>query len=201
MPRLNGLFDYIAKLEDVSVSDVQKWLPAREDEVILQNKIGNRILYPGVVSLTKKDLIFELAIIRKVIEVNQNKLYNKNLKRIDIPDDFLEYFPDLQNLVGAFIDAIHPLGITSFWLKSEILGKKNLGTLIHPEQLQAGGLITIGIHDKQYQIKIGSLVIIPILQSRIDLTFTSDSARLMGKKIISTEVVTGQLGLIIDTRI
>lgn len=201
MLKVTSLSDYFSKLEEIAVSDIQQWLSKPEDPTILENKIGNRMLYPQVVPQTAKDLAFDFAIIRKVIELNQTKFYNKNLKRIDIPEEFLQYFPDIQKLVAVFIDAVLPIGITSFWMKSYTLGRKNLGTLIRPENIQTGNLITISVAGRQYQIKAGSLVIIPIPQSKADMTFTSTSATLMGKKILSIQIVTGQLGLIIDTRI
>lgn len=200
MLKIVGLLEYLSKLEEVSVPDIQQWLPVPEDPTILENKIGNRMLYPQIIPQTIQDLAFDFAIIRKVIELNQPKFYNKNLRRIDIPEVFLLHFPDLKRLVAAFIDAILPIGITTFWIKSATLGRKNLGTLIRPEGLKPDSVITIGLEGKQYQIKTGSIVTIPIPQSKADMTFTSTTATLIGKKIISIEIVTGQLGLIVDAR-
>lgn len=201
MSKIDGLSDYFSKLEEVSVSDIQQWLPHPEDPTILENKIGNRMLYSQVVPQTPQDLAFDFAIIRKAIELNQTKFYNKNLKKIDIPEEFFQHFPDIQKLVVAFIDTILPIGITTLGMQSYTLGHKNLGTLIRPENLEKGSTITITVAGHQYQIKVGSLVTIPVPQSKADMTFTSGSASLMGKKIVSIEIVTGQLGLIVDTRI
>jgi len=201
MLKVTTLLDYFSKLEEISVSEIQQWLPQPEDPIILEDRIGNRMLYPQVIPQTAKDLAFDIAVIRKVIEANQSKFYNKNLKRIDIPEEFLHHFTDIQKLVSAFIDAILPPGITSFWMRSSACGQKNLGTLIRPENLKPGGIVTIGIAERQYQIKAGNIIIIPIPQSRTDITFTSAGATLLGKKIFSIQVVTGQLGLIVDARI
>lgn len=200
MLKVIGLLEYLSKLEEVSVSDIQQWLITPEDPTILENRIGNRMLYPQIVPQSKEDLDFDFAIIRKIIELNQVKFYNKNLKRIEIPEEFLNHFPDINKLVSTFIDAILPQGITTFWIKSTVFGRKNLGTLIRPDNLKSDSIITIGIAGHQYQIKAGSIVIIPIPQAKTDMTFTSSSATLMGKKIISIEIVTGQFGLIIDAR-
>lgn len=201
MPKVNPLHEYFSTLEDVAVSDIQAWLGHQEDLTILENRIGNRMLYPQVIPQTINDLAFDFAIVRKVIELNQTKFYNKNLKRIDIPVEFTTHFPDMKKLVVAFIDGILPPGITTFWMKSVSFGPKNLGTLIRPENLKVGDVVNIGIEGRQYQIKSDSFVVIPIPRSRADMTFTSPSASLIGKKILSIEVATGQLGLIVDTRI
>ncbi|MFA5933400.1 MAG: hypothetical protein WCV81_04025 [Microgenomates group bacterium] len=201
MPKLSVLQDYFSKLEDIVVPDIQQWLGQNEVPIILENRIGNRMLYPQVIPQTPSDMDFDFAIIRKVIEANQTKFYNKNLKRIDIPEEFLQHFLDIKKLVIAFIDALILPGITTFWIKSVSFAPRNLGTLIRPENLKKGDTITIGIGDKQYPISVGSLVVIPISKSRADMTFTSATATLIGKKILSIEIVTGQFGLIVDTRI
>lgn len=200
MPKLTGLHEYFSKLEDVAIADIRMWLGKTEDLTILENRIGNRILYPQIIPQTAKDLQFDFAVVRKVIEVNQTKFYNKNLKRIEIPEEFLYHFPDIKKLVAAFVDALSPPGITTFWMKSIAFKPRNLGTLIRPENLKTGETLTIGVGGKQYPIKAGSLVIIPITTPHADMTYTSANATLLGKKILSIEVVTGQLGLIIDTR-
>lgn len=196
-----GLSDYFPKFEEVDVEDLQKWLKVKDDRTILENRLGNRILYSQTIPQNQKDLLFDFVIIRKIIEQNQTRFYNKNLRRIDIPEAFYEYFPNLQHLAGAFIDAIAPCGITTFFIMSNQSGRKQIGTYIRPENLQASGLIIISIKNQQYQIKVGSLVIIPILESKIDITFTSMTAKLAGKKILATQIVGGQLGLVIDARI
>lgn len=201
MPAVKGLFDYFIKFEGVEIEDLQKWLKGKVDRTILENRLGNRILYSQTIPQNQKDLLFDFAIIRKIIEQNQTKFYNKNLKRIDIPEVFCEHFPNLQNLAGVFIDAISPCGITTFFIQSNQFGRKQIGTYIRPENLQAGALIIISVENQQYQIQVGNLVVIPITESRVDITFTSSVARLTGKKIISAQVVGGQLGLIIDARI
>ncbi len=201
MPAVKGLFDYSLRFEGIEVEDLQKWLRTPEDRTILENRLGNRILYSQTIPQNQKDLLFDFAIIRKIIEQNQARLYNKNLKRIDIPEAFCEHFPDLQKLAGVFIDAISPGGITTFSIKLNQFGRKQIGTYIRPENLQAGGLLIISVKNQQYQIKTGNLVVIPVPQSRVDITFTSTTAKLTGKKILSIQVVGGPLGLIVDARI
>lgn len=201
MPAIKGIFDYFSKLEEIDVSELQKEYSLKEGLTILENRLGNRILYPRVIPQSEKDILFNGVIIRKIIKLDLAKFYNKNLKKIDIPEEFLNLVPDLQNLVAAFIDTIKPNGITAICIKSGQFGRHDIGTLLHPDDLRKGSFITIGIKGKQYQIEAGSMVIIPIPESRVDITFSSTNAKLMGKKIISTQIVSGKLGLIIDARV
>lgn len=201
MPSIKGLADYFAEFEEINTNDLQQWLSVQGDRVIFENRFANRLLYPQIIPQTAKDLSFDFIVLREIIKQNMTKLYHKNLKRVDIPEQFLAYFPDLQKLVRVFIDAVEPIGITTFWLKSDQYGSKNLGTVIRPDNLQVGGFVTIGLKGQQYQIKTGSLVIIPVPESRVDITFTAQRATLMGKKICMAQVVTGNLGLIVDARV
>jgi hypothetical protein len=201
MPATKGLLNYLSKLEEIDISDLRQGSSLKEDETILENRLGNIIIYPQVLPQTEKDLLFNYILIRKIICLNLGVLYNNNLKRIDIPEEFLEFVPNLQNLVGAFIDVIKTSGVTTLCLKSNKIGRLDLGTLIRPEELQTGSFITIGVKDQQYQIETGSMVIIPIPESRADITFTSTTAKLMGKKVMVMQIVAGKLGLIVDARI
>lgn len=201
MPAAKGIFNYFSKLEEIQVSELQEEFSLREDPTILENRLGNKILYPGIIPQNEKDILFNAVIIKKVIELDLAKYYNKNLKKIDIPEEFLNLIPDLQNLVAVFIDAIKPNGITAICIKSDQFGRREIGTILRPDNLQKGSFVTIGIKGQQYQIEVGSLVVIPTFEHRADITFSSTSAKLMGKKIISTQIVSGKLGLIIDARI
>lgn len=201
MPITKGISDYFSKLEEIEVSELQEEFSLKEDGTILENRLGNKILYPQVVPQSVKDALFNSIIIRKVIKLNLTKFYNKNLKKIDIPEEFLDLVPDLQNLTAAFIDTIKPSGITTICIKSGQFGRRDIGTLLRPDNLQKGGFVTIGIKGQQYQIETDSLVVISIPESRADITFSSTSSKLLGKKIISTQIVSGKLGLIIDARV
>lgn len=201
MPATKGIFNYFSKLEEIEVNELQEEFSLREDPTILENRLGNKILYPGVVPQNEKDVLFNGVIIRKLIKLDPVKFYNKNLKKIDIPEKFLNLVPDLKNLAAAFIDTVKLPGITTLCIKSDQFGRRDIGTLLRPDNLEKGSFITIGIKGQQYQVEAGSLVVIPISESRADITFSSTNAKLMGKKIISTQIVSGKLGLIIDARI
>lgn len=176
------------------------WFGRRTDTKILDNKLGNRILYPSAIPYSVEDLVFDLAILREVVRRNPQNYFNRNLKVIYIPEGFLQHFPDLHKLVWAFADALALSEITSILLKSETLGLKNLGTVIKPKIELSAGVISIWIHDKKYDVKVGSLTVIPVESSKADIKFQSRVAKLLGSSSATLEVTGGELGLLVDTR-
>lgn len=200
MPKLTGFFDSFPKLDQVTVEGVAVWLGRRTDAKILDNKLGNRILYPLAVPYSAEDSVFDLAILREAVKIHSQDYYNRNLKLIYIPEEFLQHFPDLHKLVWAFADALVLSEVTSILLKSETLGLKNLGTIIKPKIELSTGVILIWIRDKKYEVKVGSLTVIPVESSKVDIKFQSRAAKLQGGDGVTMEVAGGKLGLVIDAR-
>lgn len=186
--------------DQVTVEGVAAWLGRRTDTKILDNKLGNRVLYPSAVPYSAEDLAFDLAVLREVVRLNPQNYFNQNLKVIYIPAGFLQHFPDLHKLVWAFADTLALPEITSILLKSETLGLKNLGTIIKPKIELSTGVISVWIHDKEYEVKVGSLTVIPVESSKVDIKFQSQAVKLLGSNDVTLEVTGGELGLLVDAR-
>lgn len=144
---------------------------------------------------------FRLAVLREGFKTSSQNFYNKNLRTIYIPEGLLETLPDLQKFAWAVVDAIQPDGITSLILKSPTLGTKNLGTVIRPQILKNDGEVSILVEGKEYKVKIGNLVFIPVSGNKTDFRFKSAAASLLGNEEINAEVTGGQMGLIVDARL
>jgi hypothetical protein len=200
MPRLKGLFDSFLKIDNLQVPDIKNWLNFRGDDRLLENQLGNRLLYPQITPVSQQELMLDLAVLREALKTQPEDYYNQNFKRLYIPDDFLKHIPDLHKLVWAFIDAFDPWGVTTIFLKSEDPGNKTLGTLIRPEILSDSGWIDLWVYGKKYEVTIGTISVIPAGANKIDVKFESAAARIMGKEQTLMEVVGGPLGLIVDTR-
>lgn len=200
MPKLTGLFDYFPKLSDVKAEGVAVWLGSKVDAKLLENRLGNRILYSSTIPYSADDIIFDLAILREAIKACPQDFFNRNLRQIYIPEEFLQHFPDLRALVIALIDALRPRGITSVMLKSKTLGLKSLGSVIVPEISSPTGIITIQTGGQRQEVKVGSLVVIAAEGSKVDISLQSRAAKLFGKDDITLEVAGGALGLLVDAR-
>lgn len=200
MPKLAGLIDFFPKLEEVSADKVVAWLDRHPSPKIIENKLGNELLYPQTVPCSVEDLEFKLALLREGLKLHLRDFYNSNLKVAYIPEGLLEILPDLSKLAWALIDVIQPIGITALVLKSPTLGTKNLGTIIRPETVGDSGEVNIWTGGRKYEVKVGDLAFIPVSSNKPDVRFQSSSVRLLGKEDITTEVTGGQLGIIVDVR-
>jgi hypothetical protein len=200
MPRLKGLFDNFQKLDSLQVEGVKNWLNRREDPALFENELGNRIVYPQTVPVTQENLIFDLAILREALKLQPEDYYNQNFHRLYIPENFLNFIPDIHKLVLAFIDTFDPWGVTTIFLRSERLGTMTLGTLIRPEIISDTGWIDLWVYGKKYEVPVGSITFIPAANNKIDIKFESGAAKLFEKNQTVAEVIGGQLGVIVDTR-
>lgn len=198
MPKLSGVFANLSDIIRIRAEDVKDWSKRREDVRIIDNEIGNRILYPTVVPVSEEDLSLNLAIIREVIELHPEKYFDKLANKILIPENFLSVVPDLSKLALTFIDAFHPYGCTAIFLKNR-LGAKNLGTLLKANVL-GDGIVGVWIHGEKQFIRTGTIKSLKVEESRVDIKFESEVAELFGRKEIAVEVVGGKVGLIVDAR-
>lgn len=200
MPKFKDVHECFASMEAIQSKDLAPWLGGKLDSIILDNQLGNKILYPDTIPETQSDLNFELALFRKLIELSKEDFYNQNTHRIDIPELLITKFGDIQKAVWIFIEGIKPLGITYFYKYSENLGSAPLGSLIRPEIISENSFITLQLNKKQYQIKGGSTIIIPAPENKINLIFSATGAKLLGKQLISLQVLGGEVGIIVDAR-
>lgn len=200
MSRLKGLLEFFPQLETLSIDNIMLWLGSHGDATLLENRLGNRILYPQTIPISVSDLVFDFALLREALKLEPQKYYSQNLKRIYIPQLFLDRFPDMSKLIWAFVDTFKPPGLTAIVEKIDDVGTKNLGTYIKPEVINKEGWIYLWIGAKKYQVKVGSLMIIPAPSNRVDIKLESASVLFLGKKELSSEVFGGQFGLMIDAR-
>lgn len=207
MPKPRSLLDYFPNLNKIPIESIASSLESRADINLLGNYFGNKILYPGTVSETVKQVGFDLLILKAALMYQGGKYYNKLTQKVFIEAEFLNYVPDLAKLATVFIDVFKPAPLATFVLKGII--SKNIGTLIKPEIAREDGLITLRVSEKdtpvkRYQIKFGKLQSIPVSGDKIDLKFESLDATLFGKNSIEVEVVGGPqfggLGIIVDAR-
>ncbi len=199
MPKLTGLFDDFTDLDLISVEKIREWLHWKGNPQILENRLGNRILYPYGVPVTPQDLEFDLALLREVVKFQPQKYFDVNSQKIVIPARFLKYVPDLPRLARVFIDGLEPEGVISLLVKSET-EEKVAGTLIRPQILDEAGEVRFRLGEQKYEIGIGSVMSLPAFSEKVEIGFVSESATLQGKKDINLSVSGGSLGVIIDTR-
>lgn len=201
MSKLTGLLEFFPGLESLSIDQMMQWLKIPGNPTIFENELGNRVLYPQTIPLDSSGLIFDLALLREALKINPHHYYNPTLKKIFIPETFLQRFPDLGQLAWAFIETFNPEGLVTIVEKIDDIGTKNLGTYLRPEIVTKNGIVVLWVAGKKYEVKVGSLNSIPASSSRVDIKFESTAARLVGKQNFVAEVAGGALGLIVDTRI
>lgn len=220
MPSSSGLFDRFENLDQIKVEEIARWLKPTPLITVLEDYIANRILYPKTIPVLSTDTKKDLAILREALRLSvpsqsrENKtdllesspFINITMKKIIIPEGFLEFIPDLASLVWAFIDGLlYNLQKDRFgdlWtiiLSSE--ADKIIGSVLLPQFDNLNGFMEIKLEGRKYKIKAGSFTILPCLKYRCPIEYTLSCGSLLGKNTSAIEIYGGEAGLVIDGRI
>ncbi len=215
----NGLFDSFDNLDQIAVLDIARWLKNAPNEVVLENYLANKILYPQTLPLTKEDAELDLAILREALRANgpknlaktgsflgDNTFLNVTLRKILIPSRFLRFVPSLTALIWAFIDAFllereRKDFFEDLWtitLTGEI--DEVVGSILLPQFSDRSGMLELKQGSQSYKIRFGSLMIIPCPLNRCQIVYKFNKGKILGKQESAVEVYGGRVGLFIDAR-
>lgn len=220
MPKLTGLFDSFDNLDAISPEMIASWLKPVPPLAQLENYLANRILYPQTLPQTPSDIQIDLAILREALKRNGpdaslskpnallggNPFLNITLRKLLIPQEFLNFVPDLAVLTFAFIDALLLGRKNDDWFEDVwtvvLTGETEevAGSLIIPRFEGSRGVLNFNLLGKNYQIRPGSLTIIPCLNDRCRLVYKIQNGKVLGRAENAVEVYGGRLGLMFDGR-
>lgn len=219
MPKLSGLFDSFDNLDSIDAASLAIWLKNPPALVQLENYLANKILYPQALPVTDIDMKIDLAILREALRLNgpkpetregpllgDNPFLNIVLRKVIIPQKFLNYVPDLMNLTWAFIDGLllnrkKQNLFEDLWtviVSDEI--DEIVGSILLPQFEDYKDNMQLTIFSKDYKIPAGSLTIIPCDKDRCEIAYKFDKGMILGKSTNALEICGGTLGLVIDGR-
>lgn len=219
MPELFGLFDSFDNLDQISAEAIASWLKNAPELSYLENYLAGRILYPQTLPQTEYQMQIDLAILREALKLNGpnldsqkanpllggNPFLNVTLRKVLIPVKFLNFVPDINSLVWAFIDALLLNRKKEDWfgdLWTVVLTDDTdevIGSIILP-QFGQKGMMELILMNKKYKILRGSLMAISCAKDRCQITYRLQDGSVLGKTENTLEVSGGKLGLIIDGR-
>lgn len=202
MPKVSGIFEQFQDIDLVPTDAIASWLHPSPNLYSVENYIANLIFYSQTIPTTMEDIDIELALLRELLKKNP-KFFDSKTNKISIPQEFTVRFPDITKLVWAFVDAYRPKDVAKIVLTKKTY-EVTLGTIVSPEFSSSNnGSFEFLINDgkqKSYEIKQGSLMIIPCLVTRCHINFKSSNAKILGKNDNLFEVLGGELGVVVDGR-
>lgn len=221
MPAPIGLFASFDNLDQITPENIAKWLKVMPSSIQLENYLANRILYPQTIPMTDADMMIDLAILREALRINEPKIdtkftndllgdnpfKNTTLRKILIPEKFLSFVPNLTTLTWVFVD-----GLLSERQKKDFFedlwtvilqGESDeiVGSIILPQFRNPSGMMELKIEGKKYNVKSGSLVVLPCPKDRCEIFYKFNQGKALGKNENAVEIYGGRLGLMIDGRI
>lgn len=221
MPKLSGLFDSFDNLDQIVIEDIAKWLKHPPQLIQLENYLANRILYPQTVPMSEVDMQIDLAILREAIRINgpggdklsstnpllgDNPFLNITLRKILIPEKFLNHIPDLKTLTWVFVDALLYNRQKMDWFQDlwtvELRGDSDeiVGSILLPQFNDSKALVELSVEGKTVKIRPGSLVVVPCPKNRCEIAFKFAGGKILGQNASAMQIYGGRLGLLIDGR-
>lgn len=194
MPHLSGVFDEFPDLDKTPPEELLVWLKQKPETHFLVNFLGNRILYPQTIPLTRRELEIDLAVLRKGIKLKPSLVFQPQSNKIVIPRAFVDRFPPLTDLVMAIIEAISPKGIHLIFVK-EKSQVEIVGSVIGPLNPQK-----MSNDEKTVPLLIGKLQK-PLPLNKISLIRTSEKETkiILGGEEFKTQG--GEAGIFVDLRL
>lgn len=190
MPKLLGLYDQFKDIDKISGEDVLKWLSGKRELHLVENFIGNRILYPQTLPVTKEDLNLDLALLKEIVKRNPTYFYDATSKKIVLTAEIIARFGNFSNLIIALMDCLNLEGLTYIYLKS--LNDISLqGSVVSFAKFIKEDPVTVGFNGTFTKFKLGQIIFKP---------FTDKHIRIVVDGMQELVASGGNLGLIIDLR-
>lgn len=220
MPKLPGLFDSFDNLDQILPEAVASWLKPIPAIPQVENYLANKILYPQTLPQTELDMQMDLAILREALKLNgpkptntpENNLLGDNsflnivLRKVLIPDKFLNFVPNLAILTQVFIDGLlldrrKEDRFEDLW--TVVLTDDTdeiVGSIIIAQFNKSDGVMDLKLLGKNYRITQGTLTIVPCSSNRCEIAYKLQNGHVLGKNENAVEVYGGDLGIVIDGR-
>lgn len=214
-----GLFDSFDNLDQIDIDSLITWFKPSPQSILLENYLANKILYPQTIPMTEADMKIDLALLREVLRVNgpkmtntpnvflgENPFLNLTLRKILIPERFLQFVPNLVNLTWAFVDALLLDRKKEDWFEDlwtvvvvddidEIVG-----SVILPQFIDKRGEMEINVLGRVYKIPSGGLTVVPCDKDRCEVAYKISEGKVLGKSESALELYGGKLGIMVDGR-
>lgn len=219
MAKYIGLFDSFDNLDQIQIENIASWLNPKPNLIQLENYLANKILYPRTLPLTEFDMQIDLAILRETLRLNapnnlqkgstllgDNPFLNITLRKIMIPLRFLDYVPNLSVLTWVFVDGLLLNRKKEDWFEdlwTVVLtndGDEVVGSILLPQFDSKNGHMDINLLGNNYKISYGSLVVVPCLKQRCEVSYKFNQGKILGKEVSAVEISGGKLGIMIDGR-
>lgn len=190
MAKLAGIFDLFPDLDKIPKEDIYLFLQSKIEIHTLENTIGNKILYPQSVPVTKEDLNLDLSILKAALKNYPHAFYNPKSTQILIPESFIGRYPTLSTVALAFVEAVHPPGVLTIFVKSK--GKN----------IQLGTVITLALNTKDQKVlSLLNKKMITLISGTINqVAFKESSGTLKIDSQPEMSIQGGEIGIIIDLR-
>lgn len=190
MSKLTGFFEVFKGIEELTSEEINQYLKIRVEQHILENYIGNRILYSQVIPIKLNELEIDLAILKAYIAKNKQYFYDDKQKRIFLPYSFKNRFGTLTGIIVSYLDIL-PLDGANTVILQQDSKQAIIGSIIitHQTPLQ-DPFVPLTINNKPYKLKNGVVTMLSFPPGELNIVIAQTTYKAYG----------GEVGVIFDLR-
>jgi hypothetical protein len=193
MPPTSGIFDLFGNLDIITAEEISAFSNQQFEHHFVENYLGNRILNPHSIAVTKQELDLDFYILSLAVQKNPQIFFNSTQNRIVIPEVALQYFQPLTRLISVIILVTPAEKISELWLKGP-MEQKLLGSFLPAlmlQKLNLSGELKIKVQDQEKTLIPNQLNLIPVLEKQVKVVLN---------ELEPMTAVGGTLGIFVDLR-
>lgn len=183
------IYTFFSQIDSIPTEDISRWLKIRVDQFELINFIGNRMIYPNTVSITKQEVEVDLAVFREALKREPKKVYDGIKNRIFLSEELLLSLGDPIQVCLAISEVLALGLLTKVVVVTSEKRNLDLATIISLERGSLGPM-SIELDGIGQNVHPGKVTIIKPKQASIKLNIADQEA----------QISVGDLGIIFDLR-
>lgn len=172
MSRLGGIFDEFANLGEISAEEIKHFLKFPIELHVLENFVGNRIIYPQSIPMNEYEMEIDLAILKAVVRRDPKFFYNEAKSCLSFKKELVVRFPSIQKLLVDLSEVLPFKEVTKIFEK-DWAQSRQVGTLICPANLPDQEGVEAEIDGKRFQLSANSFTQIPFNLPETNLKINS----------------------------
>lgn len=198
MSKLTGVFSKFRYLDKIALGDLGAFYKVKRTVFTPEDFLGNRILYPQTLAITKDELNMDFGILIEAVKKEPATFYDVKNTSLVIPEEVMLRFPGLPKLVKTLATALDIQGILPVVIIKG--GRKRVGSILRLPFSHKGAsqkdYLELLVNNQNVRVKVPGFSDIKVGDSEVSLKILGDGKQF--KMIKEMKASGGPLGILVD---
>lgn len=190
MPKLSGIFSQFNNLHQLKAEEISFSLKNKLDLHLVENFIGNKVLYPQTIPTTKQDLEIEFLVLQEALKNEPSTIYDPNQRKLILNQEFFSRFMPTEKLIATLIDGLGIKDVVKIYFQVGTTVSL-VGSIVPLQSFLKQGEFNVLINNQKVNLPLGDIKI---------LAYTDHHNRFKLNNQNEIVIPGGNLGLALDLR-